>query len=62
MELLRLPQVIERTALSRSTIYELMSRGEFPRPLKISGARLNAWYATEIENYISKRADQRRGS
>jgi prophage regulatory protein len=62
MELLRLPQVIARTALSRSTIYELMARGEFPRPLKVSGARLNAWSAEEIDHYIRVRAEQRLAS
>lgn len=58
-QLLRLPQVMERTALSRSTIYELMAKNEFPRPLKISGARLNAWSAEEIDDYVRARAEQR---
>jgi prophage regulatory protein len=58
-ELLRLPQVIERTNLRRSTIYNLMGVGKFPRPVKISGARLNCWQAHEIEAFIAARISER---
>jgi prophage regulatory protein len=57
--LLRLPQVIERTSLSRSTLYELMERGAFPRPVKITGARANAWVQSEVEEYVRARIAQR---
>ena len=33
---LRRREVEEVTGLSRSTIYALMSRGEFPKPVKVS--------------------------
>ena len=33
--LLRLPEVEARTGQSRSTIYDAMKRGYFPRPVKI---------------------------
>jgi prophage regulatory protein len=58
-KLLRLPQVIERTALGRSTIYDLMEKGTFPRPIKITGARQNAWIADEIDVYIEGRIAER---
>lgn len=57
--LLRLPQVIERTALKRSTIYDLMEKGAFPRPVKISGARQNAWVEAEVDAYIEARISER---
>ncbi|MCH8060411.1 MAG: AlpA family phage regulatory protein, partial [Proteobacteria bacterium] len=34
----RLPEVIIQTGLSRSTIYEMIKRGEFPRQFNL-GAR-----------------------
>jgi len=34
--LLRLPEVIEQTGRKRSSIYEDMARGEFPKPVKIA--------------------------
>jgi prophage regulatory protein len=39
---LRLKQVKALTGLSRSWIYEAISRGDFPRPISI-GARAVAW-------------------
>lgn len=57
--LLRLPQVIERTSLKRSTIYELMEKGVFPRPVKISGARQNAWVEAEVDAYVEARIAER---
>lgn len=58
-KLLRLPDVIERTSLKRSTIYDLMERGAFPRPIKISGARQNAWIESEVDAYIEARIAER---
>lgn len=56
--LLRLNAVKERTALSRSHIYELLERGEFPRPVKLSG-RINAWPDHEIDGWIKARIAER---
>ena len=38
----RRPAVEEITGLSRSTIYDLMAKGEFPRPVKLT-AKAVAW-------------------
>ncbi len=52
--LLRLSQVQIRTALGRSTIYRLMSEGDFPLPLKI-GSRAVRWRESEIEGWLASR-------
>jgi prophage regulatory protein len=49
---LRLPEVKARTALSRSTIYEKIGRGKFPRPRQL-GARMVAWYQSDIDAWIA---------
>jgi prophage regulatory protein len=49
---LRLPEVKLRTGLSRSTIYDKMSSGRFPKQKKL-GARMAAWYETEIDRWIA---------
>ena len=46
--LLRRPEVERETGLSRSTIYERMEAGTFPRPLRV-GPRAVRWPANEIE-------------
>ncbi|UVI39238.1 helix-turn-helix transcriptional regulator [Qipengyuania spongiae] len=53
---LRFPVVIERTGLSRSTIYEMMDREEFPRPVKI-GARAVAWPADRLDAWMAERME-----
>jgi prophage regulatory protein len=40
--LIRLPELLRRVPLSRSTIYQMVSKGEFPAPCKI-GPRAVAW-------------------
>jgi prophage regulatory protein len=52
-KLLRLRQVIERVALSKSTIYRSMDDGSFPRPLKL-GSRMVRWLSDDIDNYLSR--------
>lgn len=52
--LIRLPSVIARTGLSRSTLYRLVSAGEFPRPIKL-GERCSAWNSSEIDSWIAER-------
>lgn len=56
--LIRLPAVKERTGLSRSRIYELLSEGRFPKPVKLS-TRLNAWPENEISAWIAARIADR---
>lgn len=54
MNLLRLPQVIELTGLSKTTIHRMEAQGRFPRRRQI-GARAVAWNAAEIEEWIRSR-------
>lgn len=44
---LRFPDVRERTGYSRSTIYNRITEGLFPKPVKI-GTRASAWPDYEI--------------
>jgi len=56
--LLKLPQVIERTALSRSEIYRRLRDGRFPKPVPL-GDRGIAWLSTEIEAWVHARVAER---
>ena len=51
---LRRRAVEAMTGLSRSTIYELMSRGEFPRPIKLTGKAV-AWSEHAVAEWLSQR-------
>jgi len=55
--MLRLPAVLVRTGLSRSTIYLRISEGRFPKPISLGGravgwieAEINAWLNRQIEH------------
>ena len=50
----RLPAVMARTGLSRSTIYHKISIGEFPPPINLS-LRSVGWIADEVEEWIGER-------
>ena len=45
-------EVLHRTGLSRSQLYELMRAKQFPMPLKV-GHR-NRWTLTDIRDWIAK--------
>lgn len=40
IKLLNLEQVLEATNLGKTTLYEMIDRGEFPKPFKVSGKNL----------------------
>ena len=48
---LKLPEVQARTGKSRSPIYQGVSDGTFPRPIKLGGPRAVGWIEAEIEAY-----------
>jgi prophage regulatory protein len=53
-QMLRIEDVIGLTTLSRSSIYAMIERQEFPRGVKI-GRRATAWIPEDIENWIQER-------
>lgn len=58
LSVLKRPVVEQHTGLSRSGIYELMNRGEFPMPVRLS-TRAVGWLSCEVQAWIRNRADQR---
>jgi len=53
-QILRLPAVKQRTGLSRSTLYEMMKRGQFPKPIPL-GARAVGFIESEVAAWIDQR-------
>ena len=52
--IVRLPDVLKRTQLSRSTIYNLMNSDSFPPRIKL-GARAMGFFAADIDDWILSR-------
>lgn len=51
---LRRPAVESLTGLSRSTIYDLMAKGAFPRPVRLT-AKAVAWPVSAIAEWLAQR-------
>ena len=51
---LRLPQVSERTGLSKTHIYRLVQRGQFPIPARLS-ERVVAWDESAVSAWLAER-------
>ena len=64
-KILRLPAVLSRTGLGRSTVYLYISEGRFPKPISL-GPRAVGWLESEIDEWLeqqiqaSRAADKRR--
>lgn len=58
---LRLPEVMKRTGLHRSTIYSRIADDNFPKPVAI-GARAVAWVESEVAAWIDQRIQAGRGA
>ncbi len=57
--ILRLPAVIKRTGLSRSSIYLRISQGDFPLSISLGG-RAVGWLEEDIDNWLLERIDASR--
>ncbi|NDJ58755.1 AlpA family transcriptional regulator [Enterobacteriaceae bacterium 4M9] len=55
---LRLPEVIYQCGLSRSTIYDLISRGAFPAQISLGGKNV-AWLQSEVSAWMAVRIAER---
>ena len=49
--LLRLADVEERVALKRTAIYRYISRGVFPKPVRM-GPRSSRWRESDVQGWI----------
>ncbi|WGY68618.1 AlpA family transcriptional regulator [Burkholderia cepacia] len=51
--LLKRQQVLERTGLSNTVMYELIAQDRFPKPVKPTGGRTSAWVEDEVDAFIA---------
>ena len=58
--IVRLPDVMARTGLSRSTIYVRVGKGSFPKSVHL-GARAVGWIEAEVDEWIRRQIAESRG-
>jgi len=60
MKLIRLPETLAKTGLSRTRLYEAIAAGTFPKPCKLGPeARAIGFVETEIDSWIEARIAER---
>jgi len=59
VRMLRLPEVVNRTALSRSQIYRLIELGTFPKQVAL-GERSAGWVEEEVDGWLRARIEMSR--
>ena len=57
----RLPEVMTQTGLSRSTIYEMIGKGEFPRQFNL-GPRAVGWSSKDVLAWVDSKICEQRTS
>jgi prophage regulatory protein len=59
IKVLRLKEVVNRTGLSKSKIYDAIKKGEFPKPVKIfKNGRAVCWNEQAINDFLSNILEQ----
>jgi len=57
-QLIRLAVVLEMTGLSKTSLYEAVNSGSFPKNVKIS-ERSSAWVKSEVLGWIKEKIEAR---
>lgn len=52
--IMRFPAVKAATGLPRSTLYDMMKAGRFPKGHRIAGSNITGWDSLEVEAWIAK--------
>jgi prophage regulatory protein len=58
--ILRLPQVIQKTGLCRSSIYERIKDDQFPHQVSLGGGRAVGWIEAEIDEWLQEQISRSR--
>lgn len=58
-KIMKRPEVESITGLSRSSIYEKMDKGAFPKPIKLS-ERSVGWLEHEVQEWLKNRVSATR--
>ena len=57
MQFLRLPQVMQRVALSKPQLYKLITQNEFPSQIKIC-SRISVWLESDVVEWMQQQVQR----
>lgn len=61
IRILPIDQVLDRTGLSRRTLYTEISEGRFPKPIQLTTRRVG-WPEVDVETWLSEKIAARDGA
>ena len=55
--IMRIPEVVEVTGLSKTTIWRRVKSGDFPAPVRLGSlaTRSVGWYQAKVDGWLEKR-------
>lgn len=56
--IIRIADVLDKTGFSRTTVYRMMDKFDFPRPIALGGQAVG-WVESEIDRWIEEQMDKR---
>lgn len=59
--IIRLPDVITKTGLGKTTIYQMENGGKFPKSVSL-GAKAVGWIEAEVDRWIEARMRERQSA
>ncbi|MBA1445764.1 MAG: AlpA family transcriptional regulator [Chromatiales bacterium] len=60
MKILRLQKVTDLVGLKRSSIYNLMAEGRFPKSITLGGKRAVGWIDQEVNDWLEQQIEASR--
>jgi prophage regulatory protein len=58
MKIIRFDEVMAKTGLKHSALYNLMAQGSFPKPVPL-GLKARGWLESEVNDWIANRVAER---
>lgn len=55
--IIRLPEVLDRVGVRKTTLYAMIKRAEFPAQIKLG--RISGWSEREVQSWIDQQKSQR---
>lgn len=52
IRLIRIQEVMNKVGIARSTVWDMVKKGNFPKPRKLS-PKVTVWVESEIDDYIA---------
>lgn len=58
--IIRLPEVLDRVGVRKTTLYAMIKRCEFPAQIKLG--RVSGWSEREVQGWIDQQKESRRAA